>query len=271
MRPVVLLLFALAGAATPPLHAQAPTGLAASALADSVLRWVPREAPGIRAYFLADSYPARHQDSLLARLRPAIIHAEGLIGAPPLTAPMDVFFVETRDHMARVIRGRATGFAQPSARAVFLVTNPSWRAFERHEIMHVIAWQAWGPPGPNTDWLVEGLAQAADGACAGYANADVLLVLTARQGWIPLETLLTDFRNQPDLRAYLQAAAFVDYLLGRVRAPALRQLWQGGAEPGSIVAGHTLDALAREWRAGLVPAAHPSPEAMARVEGDGCG
>ncbi|MFL5534751.1 MAG: hypothetical protein ACJ8AP_03520 [Gemmatimonadales bacterium] len=101
----------------------------------------------------------------------------------------------------------ATGFAQPSARAVFLVTNPEWRAFERHEIMHVVAGQTWGSTGPDSDWLQEGLAQAADGACAGYSNSEVALALAQRHGWIPLSSVIGAFRQQPDVRAYLQAAA----------------------------------------------------------------
>jgi hypothetical protein len=43
---------------------QKPAGLAASALADSSFTWIRRGLPGIRAYFLADSYPAAHQDRI---------------------------------------------------------------------------------------------------------------------------------------------------------------------------------------------------------------
>jgi hypothetical protein len=110
MRVTSILLLGLA-AASATAGAQEPTGLAAAALADTAVHWVPRYIPGFRAYFLADTYPARHQDSLLARLPPAAAHARRLIGAQPLGAPIDVFFVETREQLARLTGRRATGFA----------------------------------------------------------------------------------------------------------------------------------------------------------------
>ncbi len=154
---------------------------------------------------------------------------------------------------------------------MILVTNPEWRAFERHEIMHVVAYHAWGPAAPGTDWLQEGLAQAADGKCAGYSNADVILALTARHGWIPLDTMLTRFRSQPDLRAYLQAAAFVGYLLEQYGPMPLERLWRGGSNPDSPIQGRTLASLERRWREELQPGQEVSPRVLRAVESKGCG
>jgi len=268
---------ALAAAIATPLGApadvmaQAPTGLAAAALADTTLTWVPRFIPGFRVYFLADSYPALHQDSLLARLPAAKRHAESLLGVRPLEEPIDLFFVETRPEMRHLVGVRATGYADVSARAVFLMTNPEWRAFERHEIMHVIMGQAWGSAGSNTDWILEGIAQAADGRCGAFSNAAVLVALTRRRGWIPFTTMVTDFRAQADLRAYLQAAVFADFLLDRVGSEALRTLWTDGVAPGTEIAGRPLRVLEREWRTGLRAAPLPTAAELATIEAKGCG
>jgi hypothetical protein len=252
-------------------QAQEPAGLAAAALADSSFTWIRREAPGFRVYFLAGSYAAANQDSLLARLPPALAHARSLISAPALDGPIDLFFIESRAQMTALIGGRATGFAQPSTRTVLLVTNPEWRAFERHEIMHVVVGRAWGPPAPNTAWLQEGLAQAADGACAGYSNTDVMLALTKRHGWIPLDVVLTKFREQPDVRAYLQAAAFIDYLLRQYGPRPLESLWRRGASPDSLVSGDTLTVHERRWKEHLSPRQDVGPSTLATVESKGCG
>jgi hypothetical protein len=252
-------------------QAQAPTGLAASALANPAFSWLARSTTGFRVYFLADSYPAQHQDSLLARLPPAARHAERLLGLRPLEQPIDLFFVESREQMTALVGGRATGFAQPSARVVFLMTHPAWRAFERHEIMHVIAAQAWGRPGPNTDWLQEGLAQGADGRCANYSNAGVLLALTARRGWITFPDVVTNFRAQPDLRAYLQAAVFVDHLLRRFGPAPLERLWRRGATVDARVNGRALSNIEREWRAGLREPHRPDVGDLSIIEAKGCG
>jgi hypothetical protein len=252
-------------------QAQNPTALAAAALADSSFTWIRREAPGFRVYFLAGSYAAANQDSLLAQLRPALGHARSLISAPALDGPIDLFFIESRAQMIDLIGGSATGFAQPSTRTVLLVTNPEWRAFERHEIMHVVVRQAWGPPAPGTAWLQEGLAQAADGACAGYSNTDVLLALTRRHGWIPFDVVLTKFREQPDVRAYLQAAAFTDHLLRQYGPRPLESLWRRGARPDSLVRGDTLTVHERRWKEHLTPRQDVGPSTLAIVESKGCG
>ena len=267
----ILIATALALVPAAASEAQAPSGLAASALANPSFKWIRREAPGFRVYFLADSYPAQHQDSLLARLQPALAHARELIDAPMPAGPIDLFFIESRPQMAALAGFGATGFADPANRTVLLVTNPQWRAFERHEIMHVVAGQAWGPSGANTDWLQEGLAQAADGRCAGYSNADVALALAHRRGWIPFQLVLERFREQPDLRAYLQAAAFTDYLLRQYGPEPLKRLWKKGARADSIVDGLPLAAIERNWRKGLTPRSWLDPGLLTRVEVKGCG
>jgi hypothetical protein len=212
-----------------------------------------------------------HQDSLLALIPPAVSHARALVNAPPLIDPIDLFFIESRAQMTALIGGRATGFAQPSTRTVFLVTNPDWRAFERHEIMHVVAQHAWGPPAPGSDWLQEGLAQAADGVCAGYSNADVMLALTTRHGWIPLGTMLTRFRAQPDLRAYLQAASFVGHLLHEYGPGPLEELWRRGSREDSLIGGSTLATVEHRWRKALRPGQNISATVLGTVESKGCG
>ena len=268
--PAVLAILVLS-ILSPFLGAQAPAGLAATALAHPAFAWIPRSAPGFRVYFLADSYPALHQDSLLARLPRAARHAERLIGVPPLREPIDLFFVDSREQMTALVGGRATGFAQPSARTVFLMTHPAWRAFERHEIMHVVAEQAWGRPGPNTDWLQEGLAQAADGRCGNYSNAGVLLALVDRQGWISYPDVLARFRAQPDLHAYLQSAVFVDYVRQQFGPAPLERLWRQGATLEASVAGRKLQDIEREWRVTLREPERPSPAELDAIESKGCG
>jgi hypothetical protein len=73
--------------------------------------------------FLEGSYAARQQDSLLARLVPAARHAATLLQVEPPTAPIDLFFIESREQMTQLIGGRATGLAEPSTCTVLLVTN----------------------------------------------------------------------------------------------------------------------------------------------------
>lgn len=261
----------VAAALSSAVSAQESTGLAAAALTNPQFAWQARSVPGFRAYFQADSYASRHQDSLLTRLPSALRHARMLLQTSAPAGPIDLFFVETRDQMSQLIGSRATGFAHQSARAVFLMTDPSWRAFERHEVMHVVAWHAWGPPAANSDWLQEGLAQAADGRCGNYSNETALRGLTERLGWIPLQEMLTNFRRQPDLRAYLQAAAFAGYLLEAFGPAALADIWRHGATPDTVLGTRTLATLEQEWREHMIGGPRPLPSELERIEDIGCG
>ena len=254
-----------------PARAQPPGGLAARALADSAFKWVADSMPGIRVYFLRNTDAWRMRDSLKARLPMALGHARALIDAPPLAGPVDVFFIQDRAQMRALVGASATGFAHMQARAVFVVTNTGWRAFDRHEIMHVVAAGAWGHIGPRNAWLQEGLAQAADGQCAGFTNAQVAVSLARRHGWIPLDTLIGRFREQSDLRAYLQSAAFVEFLLVTVGPSAVRDLWTGDPKPGTPVRGVALANWESAWRktAELLPSVPAA--ALKPIETDGCG
>lgn len=274
-RPVCIRLLiigaCLTASLTPGATAQEPEGLAARALANERYGWLPRTAPAFRVYFQAGSYAARHQDSLLNRLPFALQHARALLQTSAPAGPIDVFFVETRDDMAQLVGGRATGFAHQSARAVFLVTNPSWRAFERHEVMHVVAWHAWGPPAPNSDWLQEGLAQAADGRCGNHTNEEVLRGLTHQYGWVSLEDMLVNFRRQPDLRAYLQAAAFTRYLLDNFGPAMLERLWRDGSTADTVVGDRPLATVEQQWRAAIARGDQPPAAELATIDDVGCG
>ncbi|MFN0179598.1 MAG: hypothetical protein ACKVZ0_12440 [Gemmatimonadales bacterium] len=207
----------------------------------------------------------------MTRLPAVLSHARRLLGTQAPDGPLDVFFVESRDDMSALIGGRATGFAHRAARAVFLVTNSTWRAFERHEVMHVVAWHAWGPPAASTDWLEEGLAQAADGRCDDYSNEAVLRGLVRRNGWVALDSVLGDFRRQPDLSAYLQAATFAEYLLRTYGAPAIATLWRHGSGADTRLGGRSLQAIEADWRSRVAVEAHPDDGALNRIEADGCG
>jgi hypothetical protein len=260
------------GLARSGVSAQAPAGLAREALRRSDFHWINRAAPGVRVHFLAGSYPALHQDSLIRRVLAARDTDLALLDGPAYDRTLDVFFVESRPQLQSLIGQRATGFAQLDSAAVFLVTNPEWRAFERHEIMHILATAAWGRPYPPGAWIQEGLAQFADGACGGYSNDAVAAGLLAKDGVTPLDTLVTHFRELNDLTSYLEAASLVGYLYHTYGLAAVRGLWQEGADSATTVLGRSLDAVEAQWRAWLPAAGQlPPAERLAEIRKKGCG
>ncbi|MDP3909395.1 MAG: hypothetical protein Q8Q14_03305 [Gemmatimonadales bacterium] len=246
------------------LAAQEPQGLARVALDHPAFAWVRQGAPYLRTYFLVDSYPAAHRDSLVRLAEAARRDNLALLGVEAFDDTIDVFFIERRDQMDALVGAPVTGFAHRAARAAFLVTNPDWRAFERHELMHVLAHHVWGPAAEA--WIEEGLAQFADGRCGGYSVDAVAYALAQGGGSVPMDTLVERFRRLNDLTAYLQAASMAGYVYERHGRDALRAVWQRGA--GAL----TEEAFAESWWRWVRDRAQPVPaDALTTIRRKGCG
>ncbi len=251
---------------------QAPQGLARRALADSSFTWITRRAPGLRVHFLAGSYAAEHQDSLMARVAAARAHDLALLGEERYDPTLQLFFLQDRPQMEHLLGMRATGFADMQNGSVFLMTNPDWRAFERHEVMHVLATQLWGRPAEPSAWIQEGLAQFADGACGGYPIDPVVVGLAGGRGYVPMDTLTTRFRRLDDLTAYLQAASFVGYIYRRYGRDVVRDAWRRGLDSAARALHRTPSELRGEWMGGLpTPGDGPPPGEIERIRSKGCG
>lgn len=252
--------------------AQEPAGLARSALDDPAFSWIREGTEWLRVYFLEGSYPAAHRDSLVELARRARDHALATLGAERFDRSIDVFFIESRAQMDSLVGAPVTGFAHRDARAVFLVTNAEWRSFERHEIMHVIAHHVWDPPAEPSAWIVEGLAQFADGRCGGYSVDSVTRSLVDSNGTVPLDKLTRRFRQLNDLTAYLQAASIVGYIYRVHGRDAVERTWREGLDGLSASIGLTPRQLMDGWTRWLERIATPIPEdALASISRKGCG
>ena len=252
------------------LAANEPQGSARAALDNPAFTWVNQDTKHFRVHFAADSYPAAHRDELVERVEAARRDNLALLGANEFQPMIDVFFIESRAQMDSLVGSPVTGLADRDARAVFLVTNPEWRAFERHEIMHVLAHHVWGPS--SGAWIEEGLAQFADGRCGDYTIHDVVRALARADGYVPIATLVEQFRELDDLTAYLQAASMVGYLYETRGREAVRAVWQNGVDALSKVAGETPSAFAESWWKWVRERAKPVPSDQLQIISEkGCG
>jgi hypothetical protein len=249
---------------------QEPQGLARAALDNPSFVWIDRNTSHLRLHFLADSYPAAHQDSLIQRAESARRDILEMLGVDHFDDVVDIFFIESRAHMDSLVGFPVTGFADRDGRAVFLVTNPGWRAFERHEMMHVYAHHVWGPA--SGAWVEEGLAQFADGRCGAYTVDDVFHALAAPTSYVPMDSLIVHFRQMDDLTAYLQAASFVGFLYQEHGRAAARSVWERGIDALPSATGQTLPAVTESWwrwvsaRARTIPA-----DELGIIRDKGCG
>ncbi len=247
-----------------------PQGLARAALDNQSFEWIRRDAPHLRFYFAAGSFPAAHQDSLIQRCVVARRDILRRLGGAQFSPPVDIFFIESREQMKSLTGLGVTGLAAREERAVFLVNNAGWRSFERHELMHVYAYHIWGEA--SSAWVEEGLAQWSDGVCGGYTNHDVAHALAEPHGYVPMDTLVSRFRELDDLTAYLEAASMMGYIYETKGRTAAQAVWLRGVDALQTVTGESPDAFARSWWQWVSARARPVPKnELETIVKKGCG
>jgi hypothetical protein len=261
--------------------AAAPSAAAAQAAATrltvrdvlerSGLRWRTRETPHFRLHFQPGSQAERDIDELAADIERARAHDLALLGERDHPR-IDVFYLTTRDQMARFIGARPKALAAPSANYALFVYNRDVRPYHRHEVMHILATRLWGQPAPPADWIGEGLAVFAEGMCLQYPIARVARSMIDGTRRIAVETLIRSFRTEDDLDAYVQAGAFVEYIYRTFGREAVRAIWRRGPDAFVDVTGKLPGILQEDWRRALAR----DPRARGRVDqrrlrAEGCG
>jgi hypothetical protein len=188
----------------------------------------------------------------------------------PNEAPLELFLVDTREDMQRLMGRPIAGFAQPGELTAAFVAGPGFRPFFRHELTHAYAAVRWGKLSAG-EWLTEGLAALAQGRCQGHAIDEIAAGFLASGQVPPLPALRDRFREFPELPSYIEAASVVQFLSRERGMGAIRSIWQGGAGVGAE--GHPLgadgEATERRWRAHLrsVP---PAALDSVRLVREGC-
>jgi hypothetical protein len=182
---------------------------------------------------------------------------------------LELFLVDTREDMQRLMGRPIGGFAQPGELTAAFVAGPGYRPFLRHELTHAYASVRWGQLVAG-EWLTEGLAALAQGACQGH-EVDALAAGYQAKGEIPpLRTLTKQFRDFPELPSYLAAASVMSFMEREADISAIRALWRG---TGEGVREHPLGKNGEErearWRAYLGTVA-PAALDSARLRHEGC-
>jgi hypothetical protein len=197
----------------------------------------------------------------------ALVHEPDI----PDEEPLELFLVETRDDMRRLIGDAATGAGYPSELTAVVVAGDGFRAYYRHVMTHTYLAERWGRRRAGS-WLDEGLATRATGACQGYA-IDALAAGYVERGEAPsLDVMFSDaFDSMPELPANFTAASFVDFFQRREGAAAVRALWRGEAREatGEAPLGPDTDTLWADWQRKLKRVA-PAKLSSAWVRQDGC-
>ena len=165
----------------------------------------------------------------------------------------DIFIVASRERMKKLIGDETNGVAYPDTKVVCFIFNERINASGSHELMHVMARNAWNIK-PKA-WIGEGLAVYADDIWGNYQLHDLSKYFLQEKKLIPLEKLIENFGGYSDLATYPQAGSFVKYLYEQYGADKVRMLWSSGTVKDlKRVLGKDVPTLEKEWHSKLTEA-----------------
>jgi len=277
--PFSLLLPAMAFAQAPSRETAIPSAgeilppITSMALAAPNFRWHKVETAHADLYFPENEYKrpvmARHAKAAERALAANI----AWLGSSTPVGRVHLFFLKSRLDMRQFVGGTPGGSAIEMEGTAFLVANDSVRPSLRHETMHLLAWQAWGPPAAS--WLSEGVATAAVPACRGLNAGEVAAVLDRGHRLVPLDSLRQNFTNggERGVAYYYESASLVRYIARTFGRKKLRALWSmGGLANVKPALGIDAATLERDWRASIArtPARATWPALWGEISAFGC-
>lgn len=267
-----LALIVIAAAALPGAVRRIDESFVGRALSMPGVRWRVVETPHATLRALRGSAAEARVESfapIVERVRQEDLARLGVARYAP---KLKLFFVGSREQMKPFVGWTPGGLAVPGESAAIFVTNDSVRPALRHELMHVVSHQSWGPPA--ADWVSEGLAMDAVGRCHGYGIDEMAASLSSEGRLVPLAALprVFDSRGAQGVVYYTHAASVLRWIRDRHGADALRRIWNEGLAGVPGASGGDVESLDREWRAHLATVPHPTPWStiLAEVMRNGC-
>jgi hypothetical protein len=235
-------------------------------------RWTQHVSPHLHVHAPLASRASYQAPALAAAAESARANNLRLLGAADYAPRLEVLVVESREAMRPFLNSTPGGWAETAQSAVLVVAGDSARAPLRHELMHVLSWQLWGPPSGH--WISEGLAMHAVGRCHGRELHAMAASLAAEGRLVPLAELPRRFDVAGDHGAamYVQAGSFVRHVVESYGIDRLRAFWPLGMRSAPRTLGVDLATLERDWRARLAAEPSPTPwrELSDEVRREGC-
>lgn len=208
--------------------------------------WRSASTENLRLYFEPGSFAEVRIEHLKARQQDAFARNLKLLAIDTYPHRTDIFVVESRERMKELIGEATNGVAYAGTRVVCFVFSKKTNASGAHELMHVMAGNVWGSK--VRPWINEGFAGYADDIWYGYKLHDLGKYLLNNRKLIALDELMEDFRDQPDMLSYPQAASFVKFLYEQYGVAKVREIWKDGS-PKSVrrILGVDVATLEKAW------------------------
>ena len=230
------------------LSAQTEVDFAKRAVEDSTFTWRTLGTDRVSIYYQPGSFADRHRAMLLRSVSNAVREALECLGEAGYDRLIRVFYMASRDEVKRIVGQPVSGFADWTASSVFVVLNPEWRSFEKHEITHVLTMELWGRPSSSSRWMIEGIAVYCDGWCREYNVDEIAYHLLSHGQLPPLENLFEDFALLGEIRGGVYAASVIGFVRQRYGTDALRKLWLNGCDELTDSLGADVNEVEALWR-----------------------
>jgi hypothetical protein len=238
--PLLILILATTGSL-----AQRSDDYVRKALEDSTFTWTSTASDRVTIYCEEGSFADQHRMMILRSVSAALDDVLELLGEAEYRAPLNVFYLDSREEMERIVGRPYAGFSNWGANGVFLVLNPEWRSFEKHEITHMVTMGMWGAPDETSRWMIEGVAVYCDGWCREYTVDEVAMSLLS-SGELP--PLFENYADLGEIRAGFYAASVIGFIQHTYGSQALRNLWTNGCGGLKGLLGDDVGGIENAWK-----------------------
>ena len=209
--------------------------------------WQLFETNHFRIHYPRTSFAAKELPTIQRNLEDARTLALAHLGTLDYERVVDVFLVDTRADVTKLMGHGATGMANWYGHFVILVHNPVWEAFIRHEILHVYHENVWGMGAEPFQWFQEGLATYSHGLCGPYEMEEITTYLHRQSMLYGLDELFRSFGQLDEMIRNIQAASLVSYLYERYGMAKVRELWVEGVDKIDSVLGISSEELEAQF------------------------
>lgn len=217
-------------------------------LSDPRFSWESLSSDSNTIYFQKGSFADKHRLMLLSSLETSISKVLTLLDENGYAGNLNVVYLESRSEMEAIIGKPYSGLANWSADCIFLVVNPEWRSFERHEFAHIVTMGLWGRPDSTSGWMIEGIPVYCDGWCQEYSTLQIAHSLL-KAGELPdLNLLFTEYMSLGEIRAGFSSASFVGFIAEEYGPDKLKELWHDGSARIEETLDESLPNIENRWR-----------------------
>ncbi len=239
---LIVVLLALTAPACALLRGGPPTTAALAARPGFV--WQTDTTRRAAIYYEAGALSPRRLAQVRVDVEASYTHILELLGEPAgLDEPVSIFLVPSRERMRALIGAETNGIAFPKTKVLCYIVNDAMMLSANHELLHVVAMEAWGTPAL---WVNEGLAVYADDHWHGYHLHELGGYLYKTGEGVDIARLTGAFRDLNDKVSYPLAGSLVKYLYETHGREAVRAIWRGTSIEQAT--GSPPATLQRDWR-----------------------